>query len=283
MGAERGARRATTREEVRTLALDLDGTLAGADHRVSARSADVLRRLERRGLPAIIITGRTTGAALRVWREAGLSPPVISCNGAVVTDPASGARLRERVLDPETVRAVLEVADDTGLTPTLWTAERMYAPRRNEVIALMEELNQEKVALGPLDALVGAPVVKAMVGGPPQHLDAVSARVNAALPTLLRSMDTFFETSDPEAGKAQALELVLAHLGIPPAACLGVGDGDTDADWLRLIGHPVAVANARPAVHAVASHVIGHHADDAVAAFLEATFDAARGGDAHGG
>ena len=54
---------------------------------------------------------------------------------------------------------------------------------------------------------------------------------------------------------------------------LGVGDGDNDAAWLSQIGHVAAPANARPSVRPLAAAVVGHHADDGVAAYLEVFFD----------
>jgi len=81
-------------------------------------------------------------------------------------------------------------------------------------------------------------------------------------------MSTFFEAAPAGASKAEALHRVLARLRVEPHACLGVGDGDNDVTWLSLVGEPVAVANARPAVKRVATTHIGHHDEDAVAAFL---------------
>ena len=54
------------------------------------------------------------------------------------------------------------------------------------------------------------------------------------------------------------------HVGV-----MGIADGDTDAAWLAEIGLPVAVSNAMPAAREAATLHIGHHADEAVADFLE--------------
>ena len=254
---------------IRAVALDVDGTLAGTDHKVSPRAIAALSALERAGVAVIIVTGRTVGATRRIVAQAGLRTPFIACTGAVIEDPATGERLREQALDPDLVQRILEVAQARDLVATLWTPEAMYAEERDANIELLEALNDERVRLGPLAPVLEWPVVKIIVAAEPERLDAAADELREELPELVRSLDTFLETAIEGDGKAGALRLVLDRLGIPPEACAGAGDADTDAEWLEMVGLPVAVENARPSVHAVSERVIGHHADDAVAGFLE--------------
>ncbi|MFO8076675.1 MAG: HAD family hydrolase [Egibacteraceae bacterium] len=254
---------------VQAVALDVDGTLAGADHKVSPRAVAVLSALERAGIRVVIVTGRTVGATRKVVSQAGLQTPFIACTGAVIEDPVTGERLREQALDPEVVARTLEVAAARGLSAVLWTPEAMYAEERTPSVELLEELNDERVRLGALGPVAERPVVKIIIAAEPERLDVAAEELRDELPELVRSMDTFLETAIEGDGKAGALRLVLDRLGIPPEACAGAGDSDTDAEWLEMVGLPVAVANARPSVQAVSDRIIGHHADDAVAAFLE--------------
>lgn len=270
--SERTQMSAPAPRSFQTVAVDLDGSLAGTDHRLSPRAIRVLAALERQGTRPIIITGRTVAAARAAWGEAGLSAPVISCNGAVIEDPTTGKRLAEHHLPPQVVADLLTLGEHTGLTVTLWTPERMHAARRDAHIELLEDLNDEQMVIGPLQELTDEPVVKAMLAGPPEGLDAAAGKIVAAVPSMQRSLPTFFETSPPGANKAGALLHVLEHLDVPPSTCLGVGDGDTDVEWLSMIAYPVAPANARPAVRDIAAEIVGHHADDGVAIFLDRYF-----------
>ena len=268
---------AASPEAIAAVALDLDGSLAGADHRVSSRALRALTALEARGVSPIIVTGRMPAAARTPSVQAGLSAPVISCNGAVIEDPATGERLWEQHLPVEVVRDVLEVAERGQVTATLWSPARMYASRRDASVALLEELNGQEVTVVPLETVATEPVVKAMIAGSSGRLDELADEITGTIPLMMRSMDNFFETSPPGVSKAGALRHVLGHLGVDPGACLGVGDGDNDLEWLTMIGVAVAPAGARPSVKAVAAEVIGDHADDGVAAFLESFFDLAAG------
>ena len=55
---------------------------------------------------------------------------------------------------------------------------------------------------------------------------------------------------------------------VPQQAC-GFGDSNNDISWLSLLGRAIAPANAVLGVLAIAQVVIGHHAEDSLAAYLE--------------
>lgn len=256
------------RDRVDVVALDLDGTLAGADHRVSSYAATVLRRLQESGISTIVVTGRTEHAALLVCHQAGLTAPAISCNGALITVPGTGRRLRERYLDPSSVSSLLDVANMVGLTPVVWTATNMYADHPDPTLNVLEEINEQAVLFRPVSEWPHLQSVKAMLLGTPDQLDAAETTLRTTMPSLKRSMATAYETANPDSSKKEALHDVLHTLGLRPERCLGIGDGDTDIDWLASIGLPTAVANASHGVLAITERRIGHHADDAVAALL---------------
>jgi Cof subfamily protein (haloacid dehalogenase superfamily) len=261
------------KSEIKVVALDVDGTLAGADHKVSARAAATLERLQRTGVLPVIVTGRTETAALAVSKASRLTAPVVSCNGAVVTDPCSGARLLLSTLDPEMVDRSMAFAAAHHLEVVLWTAEEMFAAAPTQGTALLEAINQQAMVITSLNTVPRNDLIKIMLSGTREHLDQLHDQLAIALPSMKRSLDTFCESSNPDATKWEGLSFVLNRLGCPPEACIGVADGDTDVGWLTQIGVPVAVENARPAVQAIASLRIGHHTKDSVAEFLESYFE----------
>src|SRR5215470_2365956 len=80
------------------IAVDVDGTLLGAEGKVSARNTAALKAAERAGAEVVIATGRRHSYAMKVLRDLGLRGEngLISSNGAVVR--TLGARLLERTL-----------------------------------------------------------------------------------------------------------------------------------------------------------------------------------------
>lgn len=251
------------------IALDVDGTLARADHQVSARSYRVLAALESHGVHPFIVTGRTAEAARVICHRAGLTAPFVAVTGAVVEDPVTGERLRAATMPAATVERILGVIETLDLVPIVWTAEGIHAAEPSEYSAELAALTGATVRYGPLDDVVAGPVVKLVAGGPAERLDALVPAFAERAPELSRCLHRMAETMVQGATKADGVRLVCARLGVALADCIGIGDNDTDADWLSIVGLPVAVANARPSVRAVAERMIGHHDEDAVAVFLE--------------
>lgn len=252
----------------RAVVLDVDGTIAGSDHRVADRTIRAMRELDRAGLAVMLATGRSRSNVLDLSREAELRAPQISCNGGVTTDPVSGEDLRVRTMDPVEVRAMVTLHERTGQDFTWWTADGIYVTTPALQRTLLA-FNDSDVVLASPDQLDETAVLKAMVWGTKAQLDAISPDVSELVPRATRSMDEFWEISAPDASKWAAVAFVLDRLGIDPALVAGAGDGGNDAVWMEQVGAPVAMGNARPEAIAAARAQIGHHDEDGAAEFLE--------------
>jgi Cof subfamily protein (haloacid dehalogenase superfamily) len=249
--------------------LDVDGTLALPDHRVSPRALAALRGLQTVGVLPIVVTGRGEAEALRICRDAGITAPTISCNGALTTDPVTGRRLRQVSVEPQMLAAAAAFAERHGVQLLLWTPDGVHAEYASEATRLLTEINQEAVIISPLAELAATEVVKVMITASPEVLDRVVPAARRETPFLERSMGWFLEATHPDATKWQSLHRALAGLGIAPADCAGIADGDNDLEWLSQVGVAIAVANARPDVLKMAANTIGPNSTDSVAALLE--------------
>ena len=101
---------------------DLDGTLLGADSRLSERSARALRRFYDEGIAVTVATGRSW-TALDVLAGAPLRAPMVLLGGARVFDASRGTILREHVLSRDCLCAALEILRGAGLCPLLYTQD----------------------------------------------------------------------------------------------------------------------------------------------------------------
>jgi Cof subfamily protein (haloacid dehalogenase superfamily) len=254
---------------IRAVALDVDGTLAGADHAVSDRATAVLHEVQSAGLAVIIVTGRARQNTLDIARAAGLLSSVVSCNGSVVTDLVTDEDLRIRTMHMADIAAMVELHDRLDLTLTWWTSRTLHISEAGPAQTLLADLNQQPVLVGDPAAISGDSIVKMMLHGKPEALEAAEPEIRFRIERVARSMAAFLELTAEEGTKWHGLRFALGRLGIAPEECMGIGDGGNDVHWLSRIGYPVAMANARSEVHDVAIRTIGHHAKDAVAAFLD--------------
>jgi Cof subfamily protein (haloacid dehalogenase superfamily) len=253
----------------RAVVLDLDGTLAGADHQVSRFAQETVRRLAATGVRVVISTGRSADNALRLARAMGTGTPVVSANGAVVADP-TGRRLKVVELEPSTLEHYLTLADQADLDAMIWTADRLITAGPGLITELMALVGEYPVELAPRAEWPAAGVIKVLMAAAPQVLDNLDL---SAYPLVQRSLSHFIEATAPTARKDLTLAWLLKHLGVDPAQTIAFGDAETDLASLTLAGLGVAPANATPSVRAGADLVIGHNGDDAVARFLNNGFD----------
>lgn len=265
---------------MRAVVFDVDGTLTDETHRVSPGNLAALQRLDAAGLPIVVVTGRALQSASLTLLDAGLHGYVAACNGALIVDLATEETVRSRPLDHGTTRAVTEYADANGLTWSIFMAESMVMNSAGPDGIHRDFMAASNTGIDPvvgtLDDVDLDDVLKVMVAGTPEALDAAWPGLVAIAPQAERSLDDWAEACHPESNKWAALRIILERLGIEAADVAGAGDGGNDVSWLSEVGLSAAVANARPELKAVAGVHIGHHLDDAAADFIDALL-AARG------
>ncbi|TRW47227.1 HAD-IIB family hydrolase [Georgenia yuyongxinii] len=256
--------------DVRAIAFDVDGTLAGADHLVSPRTLRALAALDAAGVEPIVVTGRIADAAVEVLTAAGIDGYVIASNGAVAVDTRQAEPLHTAVMAAQDVAALVAFALAADVEPLVFTATDMVVGEDGIAYDYLVAVHPDSVTRKvPVRSLPRDGVTKAMLFATTERLDELDDAVRAAFPRAVRSMDNVFELGPAGADKWVALAAILHRLGIEPSQVAGLGDGENDVPWLSQVGWPVAMDNAREPVKAVARLHIGHHGDDAAAAFVE--------------
>ncbi|MGO1591712.1 MAG: HAD hydrolase family protein [Ancrocorticia sp.] len=249
---------------IHAIAIDIDGSYAsGID--ISDFGYTVLKKVQAEGVAVVVVTGRCEAAALTIAERAGLTAPVISCNGSMITDPTTHERLAVNPLAERDVDVMLELADKLNLQPYVWDSAGIWTDRGGPDTTELGARNFLEITPRPMPERWDQ-VVKMMVSGPAEYLDRVEPELAAT--ALERCLPRFFEASAVGFSKWDALSLVLDRIGVAPANVLGFGDGGTDVQWLGSIGFPVAVANAAQRIQDIATHRIGHNETDAAPKFV---------------
>jgi len=125
---------------LRLIALDLDGTLLNADHRVSDASVEALRSLSRRGVRVALCSGRSPRAmqahAERLSLRRGL--PMVCFNGAAGYLTSAETRWTEDAtplftspVTDATVSAVLRAAEEAELLVQYYVNRSIVVACRN--------------------------------------------------------------------------------------------------------------------------------------------------------
>ncbi|WP_372593034.1 HAD family hydrolase [Actinotalea sp.] len=262
----------------RLVATDLDGTLLDAAGRLSSRTARVLDALAQARIEVLFVTARPPRWLDDLVSAVSGHGTVVCLNGALVIDVATGSELESHPLAGALVRELLTdlrsalpgarfaAERSTGLAVERGFPPRGQLPRGTPVAELLEDLLDDTT--GKLlarfdvpDGDLGSRVAEVLAG---RALVADSGAVGLA------------EITAPGVTKAAALARWATARGIAAQEVWAFGDMPNDLEMLRWAGRACAVANAHPAVLAVADVVCGPHDEDGVAAYLEQTLLAVR-------
>lgn len=102
----------------RLLACDIDGTLLDGAGVLRPEVKDAVSLIRASGVEVVLATGRSPWTGVGpIAAELGLTGPQITMQGALISDLATGATLRERVLAPDLYAHALRFADRHALQP----------------------------------------------------------------------------------------------------------------------------------------------------------------------
>jgi len=268
------------------IVFDLDGTLLNRHSALSDPTRDTLRQLARRGIAYTVATGRTLHAARDLLAGTDFKLPHVYKNGVMIWQPDTGDYSHSNLLSMDEIRHTLEAFMDQGVTPFIFTVAPgnrhavYHLPWQSEPerrlahdMASTEGLEVFPVAQMPVDA----DITNISALGPRTAIAAV-ARLIGSEPHLVAYSGTAIEGQQlhwidihhSDASKGAAIARIKQDLGVSRVICFG--DSDNDLSMFALADESYAPSNAKDAVKAAATAVIGHHDEDGIAEFLRERF-----------
>ncbi|MGB3593490.1 MAG: HAD family hydrolase [Ornithinimicrobium sp.] len=253
------------------IATDLDGTLVpNGDTTPTPYCADVLRRLDRAGVPVVFVTGRPLRWMTGFWPYVGRPGVAIVSNGAVAYDVHGEAVIEHVGISPAVGLGLVASISDTVPGAT-FAIECLDGIRRDSAYRNTHRV-PEGSPRGPLEDLWDAPALKLLVRNALLDDEEFRERVvsvvgDQATPTW--SIAGLVEVSANGVTKASALTTLCARLGVPPAEVVAFGDMPNDIPMLRWAGTSYAMTDSHSSVRAVADHVAPPCHADGVARVLE--------------
>jgi Cof subfamily protein (haloacid dehalogenase superfamily) len=247
----------------RLLALDLDGTLIGADMTIPDETVAAAAAAQQRGLHITLATGRTFRATRPFAERLGIDDAVICYQGGVIRHVRTGEIDAIAPMPADLAIEAIRLMEAAGLFVLVYFNERIGIRHEGPELEQYMRFHPEGI-----DAVV-APDLAALAAVEPViklQFMAEPAVVDRELPPLaahfagrlgaLRSHTIFGELTVPGVSKGAALETLAARLGIPREEVIAIGDHENDLPMIAWAGLGLAMGNAIPAVRQAADAVI---------------------------
>ncbi|MEM1109145.1 MAG: Cof-type HAD-IIB family hydrolase [Planctomycetota bacterium] len=265
----------------RMIALDLDGTLLGPDHTVSAENRAAIIDAQDAGALVIPCTGRGWRESLHALDGVGGLTLGVFNTGAVVVEMDTGRAVNQATIDPELTLELVEFMRDldqavlvfqehgragrdflvTGDGEITENTQRWFAMNNLLVTEnrhptsedLRHSLRVGVVATGRSAFDVEERLIE-------RFADRVELHCFAGVPTAKKEDAVFIvEVFARGVDKWRGLSWIAEQQGIPPEAIATVGDEINDLAMLEHAGLGIAMANAVPrAAEKADRHTLAH-------------------------
>ncbi len=278
----------TTYDQIRLIALDLDGTLLHEDKSISEYTLQILEALTRRGLTLVPTSGRNlAGMEQNVLKVPGISYAICS-NGAVVYRLSAKNPAQDIVYQADiSLEDALCTIEFLNRYPVCYYAHTSQGTIRSEgfdrpgfqekfpfirfhenTVSNMAEYMTQQCASGNFSIVkLGFFVLEDALFE--EFLKKGSPSPNLSF---TQTGNGIIEMNSIHASKGIALAALCRKLDIPLQYTLAIGDSQNDLSMLRQAGTSAAMGNALESVRAAADYQTGTNDEDGAARFLETFF-----------
>lgn len=244
--------------------IDLDGTLLNDQHQINANNIDAIKLALREGYQVTLASGRPHNLMLPYVNQLGVTAPIICCNGAYQYDPVKQRVNHSTIIETAQLTQLLDMLNLGQFYFTIYAQNGIYATQESAHFLGLKKQMEMNNAQGEIAIIKAVEELTAHCGDVYKVL--VSSDDKIALcqlrDTLTNSLQA--DLSAPNklditglgVNKGQATLCWLNQQNIAPKQTIAFGDGDNDAEMFRIVGEPVAMANASPALRGLANLIV---------------------------
>lgn len=245
------------------MVLDIDGTLYNSEKEITAATKEAVYKAREAGKVIAIASGRPIPGIRDVSQRLELAEKggyIMGYNGGRILNVQTGEYISEITLPPEYVPRIASLAAKynvavVGHAPDVLVTE---SPD-DEIINLEARLNKMPVEkIHSLAEYSDFSLYKCIITGTGEtlaELEKIAAKEFEDELSVYRSEPYFLEILPFGIDKANAIDILAAHLGITKDEVIACGDGFNDLSMIKHAGLGVAMANAQPVVIEAADYV----------------------------
>ena len=265
-------------DNIKALALDLDGTLLRPDKTLSERNLRALRSCMEKDIKIILATGRAVDSGEKYRKQIGTFGPHIYFNGAKVVDISAGKEIYTRYADTAPILFCVRLARQMGLFFQVYFPDgTLIADRRTVEAEEYEKSSGVEIITGDLEEHLAKAnaVIKGMFITPEENHEKIRRSLREQFGQsiyIVQSTPVFLEILADSVSKGSGLKHALDYLRIKKENVIAFGDEENDLPMFEVAGFSAAPANAKETARKTASFQIPADSEDGVAVFLEDRF-----------
>lgn len=266
-------KRAMTKQKIKVVISDLDGTLLNADHRISQYTKTIFQELHNQNYLVIVATGRHHLDAMPIVETLGIPLYLVTSNGARIHSPEKEL-LFSINMESNSVKSVLSLDIDPTITTVLFRENVWQTNKHNEKLnEFQPELNYHP-ELVDFDNLEDLSAIKVFFTHE-KHSKLIELRdqileKHSDLFSHAFSLPLCLEFMDKSVDKSVAIAKILEKESFDFHQAISFGDGFNDEKMLLKTGKGLVMGNAPDSLKTKLSHleVISTNDNDGVAKHL---------------
>ena len=260
----------------RLAAIDLDGTLLGSDHALSAGNAAAVRRAASAGAKIVLASGRQWRTIDAFAGQLGLPPdaPIIAYNGAMIRTHG-GETWFHQPLPAQASQTIVHYCVANGYHLNLYHDDTLYVQNDTHWGRVYHQRTGTVPHITDLTQFDGRQPTKLLLIDTLETTNRLLVHFQAEFgPSLYitKTEDEFLEFMAADINKGAALKETAERLGVMASQCAAFGDSYNDLSMVEWAGMGVAMANGRPELRAIAQCIAPDADADGVGAVLDQLF-----------
>lgn len=254
---------------IKTIVLDIDGTLIDNNFNIMPKTKKVLLELQEKGINLILASGRPIKSMLNLAKELKLdqySGIIVSNNGSIGYDIKNHKYLYDTPIDKNLVKEILKSFEGKPIQPMVeagnyFLVKNVYAGEvtlNGTVYNIMErEARAGNYLLKEVEHIenyVNDHINKILTIVEPKIIEETIKEYKNKFGDRIHVVQTapfFMEFVRPESNKAYALQ----KLNLDPETMISFGDSMNDKELVEFAKYGVAMGNAQEEVKKIASYI----------------------------